>query len=147
MSAAAATEEEALAAYALIRAYVARDRYTAARILGRWASGEDGMGFAAVVASSAAIILTREAAGDRDGALRAADAALEVSQGLAVQAHQARPAQGQVLATSLFRDVAAALRKHGSATLNEHCCSLAALTASWSTVTVTCAVATLRTAR
>ena len=95
MSAAVATEEEALAAYALIRAYVARDRYTAARILGRWASGEDGMGFAAVVASSAAVILTREAAGDRDGALRAADAALEVSQGLAVQAHQARPAQGQ----------------------------------------------------
>ena len=87
------TEEEALAAYALIRAYVARDRYTVPRILDRWASGEDGMGFAAVVAMAAAIILTREAAGDRDGALRAADAALEVSQGLAVQTHQARPPQ------------------------------------------------------
>ena len=38
---------------------------------------------------------TREAAGDRDGALRAVDHSPEVSQGLAVQAHQARPAQGQ----------------------------------------------------
>ena len=37
------------------------------------------------MASSAAVILTREAAGDRDGALRAADAALEVYQGLTVQ--------------------------------------------------------------
>ena len=82
MSAAVATEEEALAAYALIRAYVARDRYTAARILGRWASGEDALRFAATVATSAAVILTREAAGDRDGALRAADAALEVYQGI-----------------------------------------------------------------
>jgi hypothetical protein len=27
-----------------------------------------------------------------------------------------------VLATSLFGDVAAALREHGSATLDEHCC-------------------------
>ena len=57
--------------------------------------GDSGLRFAAIVASSAAVILTREAAGDRDGALRAADAALEVYQGIAVQAHQARPAQGQ----------------------------------------------------
>ena len=34
------------------------------------------------MATSAAVILTREAAGDRDGALRAADAALEVYQGI-----------------------------------------------------------------
>ncbi len=88
----AATDDEALAAYALIRANVARDHSTAARILGRWASGEDGMAFAAVVASSAAIILTREAAGDRDAALRAADAAVQVSQGLAVAAYERGPA-------------------------------------------------------
>jgi hypothetical protein len=28
----------------------------------------------------------------------------------------------RVLATSLFGDVTAALREHGSATLDEHCC-------------------------
>jgi hypothetical protein len=77
--------EEALAAVALIRAYTARDLYTAERILARWAAGPDGMAFAAVVATTAAVILTREAAGDRDGALRAADAALEVYQGITAQ--------------------------------------------------------------
>jgi len=77
--------EEALAAVALIRAYTARDLYTAERILARWASGPDGMAFAAVVATSAAVILTREAAGDRDGALRAADAALEAYQGITAE--------------------------------------------------------------
>ena len=83
MSAAARTvvpAEESLAAVALIRAYTARDLYTADRILARWATKGNGMNFAAMVASSAAVILTREAAGDRDGALRAADAALEVYQ-------------------------------------------------------------------
>ena len=74
----ATAAEEALAAVALIRAYTARDLYTADRILARWATKGNGMNFAAMVASSAAVILTREAAGDRDGALRAADAALEV---------------------------------------------------------------------
>ena len=74
--------EEALAAVALIRAYTARDIYTAERILARWATGDSGLRFAATVATSAAVILTREAAGDRDGALRAADAALEVYQGI-----------------------------------------------------------------
>ena len=77
-------EERALAAVALIRAYTARDIYTAERILARWASGSKGAAFAATVASSAAVILTREAARDKDGALRAADAALEVYQGLTV---------------------------------------------------------------
>jgi len=74
--------EEALAAIALIRAYTARDIYTAERILARWATGDSALRFAATVATSAAVILTREAAGDRDGALRAADAALEVYQGI-----------------------------------------------------------------
>ena len=78
--------EEALAAIALIRAYTARDIYTAERILARWAYGRSAGSFAATVATSAAVILTREAAGDRDGALRAADAALEVYQGLTVKA-------------------------------------------------------------
>ena len=75
-------EERALAAVALIRAYTARDIYTAERILARWATGDSALRFAATVATSAAVILTREAAGDRDGALRAADAALEVYQGI-----------------------------------------------------------------
>jgi len=75
--------EESLAAVALIRAYTARDLYTADRILARWATKGNGMNFAAMVASSAAVILTREAAGDRDGALRAADAALEAFKGVA----------------------------------------------------------------
>ncbi len=74
--------EESLAAVALIRAYTARDLYTADRILARWATKGNGMNFAAMVASSAAVILTREAAGDRDGALRAADAALEAFKGV-----------------------------------------------------------------
>jgi hypothetical protein len=52
-----------------------------------------------------------------------------------------------VLATSLFGDVAAALREHGSATLDEHCCYFAALTESWPAVTATCAVAVTRSAR
>ena len=84
--------EEALAAIALIRAYTARDIYTAERILARWATGDSALRFAATVATSAAVILTREAAGDRDGALRAADAAVQVSQGLAVAAYERGPA-------------------------------------------------------
>jgi len=55
--------------------------------------------------------------------------------------------QRQLLATSLFGDVAAALREHGSATLDERCCAFAALTESPSVVTATCAVAASRTAR
>ena len=81
----ATVAEEALAAVALIRAYTARDLYTADRILARWATKGNGLEFAAMVASSAATILTREAAGDRDGALRAADAALEAYQGVAAR--------------------------------------------------------------
>ena len=77
--------EEALAAAALIRAYTARDLYTADRILGRWATNGNGLEFAAMVASTAAMILTREAGGGRDGALRAADAALEAYQGVAAR--------------------------------------------------------------
>jgi hypothetical protein len=77
--------EEALAAFALIRAYTARDMYTAQHILDRWDTREDGRSFAATVATSAAVVLQREAAADRDAALRAADAALEIYQGLAAQ--------------------------------------------------------------
>ena len=76
--------EEALAAIALIRAYTARDirRRSASWPLGH---GDSALRFAATVATSAAVILTREAAGDRDGALRAADAALEVYQGITAE--------------------------------------------------------------
>ena len=50
----ATVAEEALAAVALIRAYTARDLYTADRILARWATKGNGLEFAAMVASSAA---------------------------------------------------------------------------------------------
>ena len=42
-----------------------------------------------------------------------------------------------LLATSLFGDVAAALREHGSATLDEHCCYFRRPDWTWSAVTVT----------
>ena len=46
-----------------------------------------------------------------------------------------------VLATSLFDDVAAALREHGSATLDEHFCYFRRPTESWPAVVATCAAA------
>ena len=103
--------EESLAAVALIRAYTARDLYTADRILACWATKGNGMNFAAMVASSAAVILTREAAGDRDGALRAADAALEAFKGVA--------SRKLVLPPSLFEHPAAELSVDDSAQLCE----------------------------
>jgi hypothetical protein len=68
---------EILAAFALIRAYTARDLFTTANILVRWAGNPEHGEFAAVVASAAAEALTRQA-GDRDKALRAADDILGV---------------------------------------------------------------------
>ena len=74
------------------RSSVPTPRGTSTRRSASWPAGPPGdrHGFAATVASSAAVILTREAAGDRDGALRAADAALEVSQGLTVREARGR---------------------------------------------------------
>jgi hypothetical protein len=54
--------------------------------------------------------------------------------------HLAR-VHGQVLATSLSGDVAAALREHGSATFDEHCRCFRCPDWSWSALTATYAVA------
>ena len=79
---------EALAAFALIRAYAARDMYTARHILARWDTPDQAASFAAVVASSAATLLQRTAGADRDRALTLADEALEVYQGLVLRDRQ-----------------------------------------------------------
>ena len=77
-----ATEEakaaRAVAAYAMVRAMLARDTWTMARILDRWATGPgtDGMDFAAAVAGVGAALAIELAAGDRDRALTEADEAL-----------------------------------------------------------------------
>ena len=66
-----------LAAYALIRATAARDIYTGAQILQRWATGDQGLVFAGTVATVAALLLAGESGLDHDRALRIADEALE----------------------------------------------------------------------
>jgi hypothetical protein len=77
-----ATEEAAaartLAAYAMVRAMLARDAWTMARILDRWAtgSGTEGIDFAAAVAGAGAALAIGLADGDRDRALSEADEAL-----------------------------------------------------------------------
>jgi hypothetical protein len=77
-----ATEEakaaRTVAAYAMVRAMLARDTWTMARILDRWATGPgtEGMDFAAAVAGSGAALAIGMAAGDRDRALAEADKAL-----------------------------------------------------------------------
>jgi hypothetical protein len=82
-----AGEDEALAALALIRAYAARDMYTARHILARWDTHDRAVSFAAVVAHLAAALLQREASADhdRDRALALADEALEIYQGLVLR--------------------------------------------------------------
>ena len=79
--------DEALAALALIRAYVARDMYTARHILARWDTRDRSASFAAAVAHLAAALLQRTASADhdRDRALALADEALEIYQGLVLR--------------------------------------------------------------
>ena len=65
-------------AHAMVRAMLARDTWTMARILDRWATGPgtEGMDFAAAVAGAAAALAIGMAAGNRDRALAEADEAL-----------------------------------------------------------------------
>ena len=67
-----------VAAHAMVRAMLARDAWTMARILDRWATGPgtEGMDFAAAVAGAAAALAIGMAAGNRDYALAEADKAL-----------------------------------------------------------------------
>jgi hypothetical protein len=67
-----------VAAYAMVRAMLARDTWTMARILDRWATGPgtEGIDFAAAVAGAGAVLAIEMAAGDRDRALAEADEAL-----------------------------------------------------------------------
>ena len=71
-----------VAAYAMVRAMLgamlARDTWTMARILDRWATGPgtEGIDFAAAVAGVGAALAIEMAAGDRDRALAEADEAL-----------------------------------------------------------------------
>ena len=67
-----------VAAYAMVRAMLARDTWTIARILDRWATGPgtEGMDFAAAVAGAAAALAIGMAAGNRDRALAEADEVL-----------------------------------------------------------------------
>ena len=82
-----AEQDEALAALALIRAYAARDMYTARHILARWDTHDRPASFAAVVAHLAAALLQRTVSADhdRDRALALADEALEIYQGLVLR--------------------------------------------------------------
>jgi len=77
------TTEEAkaartVAAYAMVRAMLARDASTMARILDRWATGPgtEGIDFAAAIAGVGASLAIGMAAGNRDRALAEADEAL-----------------------------------------------------------------------
>ena len=67
-----------VAAYAMVRAMLARDTWTMARILDRWATGPgtEGIDFAAAVAGARAAVAIGMAAGNRDRALAEADKAL-----------------------------------------------------------------------
>jgi hypothetical protein len=72
-----------VAAYAMVRAMLARDTWTMARILDRWATGPgtEGIDFAAAAAAAAAAgagaaLALDMAAGNRDRALAEADEAL-----------------------------------------------------------------------
>jgi hypothetical protein len=77
-----ATEEakaaRAVAAYAMVRAMLARDTWTMTRILDRWATGPgtEGIEFAAAVAGAGAALAIGLADGNRDRALSEADEAL-----------------------------------------------------------------------
>lgn len=67
-----------VAAHAMVRATLARDTWTMARILDRWATGPgtEGIDFAAAVAGAGAALTIGMAAGNRDRALAEADEAL-----------------------------------------------------------------------
>jgi hypothetical protein len=77
-----ATEEakaaRTVAANAMVRAMLARDTWTMARILDRWATGPgtEGIEFAAAVAGAGAALAIGLAHGNRDRALSEADEAL-----------------------------------------------------------------------
>ena len=66
------------AAFALVRAMLARDTWTMARILDRWATGPgtESIDFAAAVAGAGAALAIEMAGGNRDRALAEADEAL-----------------------------------------------------------------------
>ena len=67
-----------VAAHAMVRAMLARDTWTMARILDRWATGPgtESVDFAAAVAGVGAALTISLADGDRDRALSEADEAL-----------------------------------------------------------------------
>jgi hypothetical protein len=67
-----------VAAYAMVRATLARDTWTMARILDRWATGPgtESMDFAAAVAGVGAALAIGLTEGNRDRALSEADEAL-----------------------------------------------------------------------
>jgi hypothetical protein len=67
-----------VAAYAMLRAMVARDTWTMSRILDRWAAGPgtEGIDFAAAVAGAGAALAIAMTGGNRDRALAEADEAL-----------------------------------------------------------------------
>ena len=68
----------AIAAYAMVRATLAQDAWTMARILERWATGlgTESMDFAAAVAGAGAALAIGLTDGNRDRALSEADEAL-----------------------------------------------------------------------
>ena len=81
-----------VAAYAMVRAMLARDTWTMARILDRWGTGPgtEGIDFAAAVAGVGAALAIGLADGNRDRALSEADEALAAA--LARQAPRVRAA-------------------------------------------------------
>jgi hypothetical protein len=81
-----------VAAYAMVRAMLARDTWTMARILDRWGTGPgtEGIDFAAAVAGVGAALAIGLADGNRDRALSEADEAL--ASALARQAPRVRAA-------------------------------------------------------
>jgi hypothetical protein len=70
-----------VAAHAMVRAMLARDTWTMARILERWATGPgtEGIDFAAAVAGAGAALAIGMAGGNRNRALAEADEALAVA--------------------------------------------------------------------
>jgi hypothetical protein len=70
-----------VAAYAMVRAMLARDTWTMARILERWATGPgtEGIDFAAAVAGAGAALAIGMAGENRNRALAEADEALAVA--------------------------------------------------------------------
>jgi hypothetical protein len=79
-----------VAAYAMVRAMLAQDTWTMARILDRWAArpGTEGIDFAAAVAGAGASLAIGLAGGNRDRVLSEADEAMAAA--LARQAPHVR---------------------------------------------------------